>query len=285
MEAACMLPPRHKKFAEAIRAEGNPYDRPKKDRQKPYSTIVIDRDGEYLFFGGCTSTYLLPEVIQDSLKILRAGKVSHTFLGMDEPCCGSVMFRAGYSKSAEELALKNVKLFNQSGFSKIITVCSGCYRTFKVDYPELLGDVDFKVYPISEIISNLLREKRIRLNPIVEELVTYHDPCHLGIHCGVFDQPRDVIKNAYGTSFVEMVRNREDSRCCGAGGGVKSAFPEISVAMAEQRLLDAKATGAKRLLTSCPFCILNLRDAANQKRIDFAIDDLTTIVAKQLKQE
>ena len=280
-----MLPPKHKTFADAIGAEGNPYGRPRKDRQRPYPAVTNNRESEYLFFGGCTAAYLLPEVIQDSLRILQAGKVSHTFLGADEPCCGSVMFRSGYSKAAEELALRNVKLFKERGFKKIITVCSGCYRTLKMDYPQLLGDVGFKVYHISEIISSLVEEGRIKLDQVAEGLVTYHDPCHLGLHCGVYDEPRDVIKNVYGAQFVEMTRNRKDARCCGAGGGVKSAFPEISVAMAEQRLLDAKATGSKSLLTACPFCLLNLRDAANRKKMDFAVNDLTSVVAKQLKKE
>jgi heterodisulfide reductase subunit D len=284
MNSGYMLPPRHKAIAEAIEREGNPYGRPREDRKRPYPTADPQKKGEdvYLFFGGCTAAYLIPEMIGDSLRILQAGKVPYAFLGSEEPCCGSVLFRSGYSKSAETLAHRNMKLFNRRGFSKIITICSGCYRTFKIDYPEIFGETGMKVYHISEIISELLGEGRIKLKARHESKVTYHDPCHLGVHCGVFDQPRSVIKEIYGDSYIEMVRNRKDSRCCGAGGGVKSALPEISVTMAGQRLLDATETGARKLVTSCPFCLINLRDAAKQGRNEIKIYDLAGVVAAQL---
>ena len=280
----CLLPPRHKTILEAILREGNPYGKPREDRRKPYPNMEYRREAEYLFFGGCTATYLLPEMVRDALNILQAGGVQYAFLGVEEPCCGSVLIRSGYAKDAEKLALQNLRLFEKKSVSKVITICSGCYRTFKIDYPELLGDTGFKVYHISEIISDLLSKEKIKLKKLdeAEEKVTYHDPCHLGVHCGVYDQPRNILQEIYGNCFVEMVRNRRDSRCCGAGGGVKSALPEISVAMAEQRLLDATDVGAKLLLTSCPFCLINLNDAAKQRKNDTQIIDFVHIVAKQL---
>ena len=284
MNAGCLLPPRHKAIAEAIEREGNPYGRPREDRDRSYPPVDPAKKGEnaYLFFGGCTAAYLVPDMIRDSLKILEAGKVPYTFLGSEEPCCGSVLFRSGHSRSAEALVYRNMKLFNGRGFSKIITICSGCYRTFKIDYPEIFGETGMNVFHISEIISELLCEGRIKLNGSNIDKVTYHDPCHLGIHCGVFDQPRSVIKEIYGDSFIEMVRNRKDSRCCGAGGGVKSALPELSVTMADQRLMDAAEIGARTLVTSCPFCLINLRDAAKQGKREVRIDDLAGIVAAQI---
>ena len=114
---------------------------------------------------------------------------------------------------------------------------------------------------------NILKHRKINKNPFVKYLknfnkkdlnVTYHDSCHLGRHCNVFDEPRNVISNV--ANLLEMQNNRENSLCCGAGGGVKSAYPEIASQMADSRISQAIETGADLLVTPCPFCKLNLKD-------------------------
>ena len=132
-----------------------------------------------------------------------------------------------------------------------MTSCAGCYKTLKDDYEGL------DVIHISQFLKRLIDDKQ--LNFTENDLnVTYHDSCHLGRHCGVFDEPREIISSV--ANLAEMENTRENSLCCGAGGGVKSAYPEIANEMAKSRINQALDTNAELLITSCPFCKLNLKD-------------------------
>ncbi|MDP2766157.1 MAG: heterodisulfide reductase-related iron-sulfur binding cluster, partial [Candidatus Methanoperedens sp.] len=108
---------------------------------------------------------------------------------------------------------------------------------------------------------------------------TYHDPCHLGRHVGVFEEPRYVLNNLPGIKLVEMERNRREQRCCGAGGGVKAGIPDLALAVAKARMNDAKATGAQTLISTCPFCRRNLIDGRDELKMDMYMDDLVVLVA------
>jgi Fe-S oxidoreductase len=148
---------------------------------------------------------------------------------------------------------------------KIIVSCAGCYKTLKEDYEGL------DVIHISQLLDELIRENKLELTKTDLD-VTYHDSCHLGRHCNVFDEPRNVIEIV--ANLVEMENNRENSLCCGAGGGVKSAYPEIASQMAQSRIAQAKETNCKTLVTSCPFCKLNLEND------EIEVLDLTEFLVK-----
>ena len=180
----------------------------------------------------------------------------------DEKCCGSVLFRTGFEDEALEQISKNTEVFKDE---LILTSCAGCYKTFKDDY----DDVD--VIHISQLIDDLIKNKKLNFSK--KDLnVTFHDSCHLGRHSNVFDSPRDVIKAA--ANLVEMESIRENSLCCGAGGGVKSAYPEIASEMAKSRINQARDTGCETLITACPFCKLNLENE------DLEVLDLTEFLVK-----
>ena len=131
----------------------------------------------------------------------------------------------------------------------------------------------------SQLFENLIKENKLPLNK-VDYSVTYHDPCHLGRHMGEYDSARKVISES--AKIIEMEHIRENSNCCGSGGGVKSAFPKLSKTIANRRIKEAEKTGADILITSCPFCKLNLEDSKSE---DDNIDvlDLTEFVTDQLK--
>ena len=112
--------------------------------------------------------------------------------------------------------------------------------------------------------------------------ITYHDPCHLGRHEKVYDEPRNMIKAVPGTTLNEMDRITMNSWCCGAGGGVKSSFKEFALKTSEERIREAELTGAKTLLSCCPFCKLNLKDGAESANSDLEIMDLTEFIEKNL---
>lgn len=214
-----------------------------------------------LYFRGCTAREKQTGIAEATERILKISGVDFHTLD-DEKCCGSVLLRTGFIDEAAEQIKKNTEILKGQ---KIITSCAGCYKTLKEDYDGL------DVIHISQLLNDLISEGKLNLSK--KDLdVTYHDSCHLGRHCNVFDEPRNVIKSV--ANLVEMDNIRENSLCCGAGGGVKSAYPEIANQMASSRLAQAKQTGCETLVTPCPFCKLNLEND------DMEVLDLTEFLVK-----
>ena len=198
-----------------------------------------------LYFRGCTAREKETSIQKATEKLLDIAGVDYHILE-DEKCCGSVLLRTGFFNEAQRQIEKNTEILNGE---KIITSCAGCYKTLKDDYEGL------DVIHISQLLDELIRDGKLNLEK-GELDVTYHDSCHLARHMEVFDEPRNVIESL--ANLVEMENNRENSLCCGAGGGVKSAYPEIATQMAKTRIDQAMDTGCKTLVTACPFCKLNL---------------------------
>lgn len=200
-----------------------------------------------LYFRGCTAREKQTNIQDATEKLLKKAGVEYHILE-DEKCCGSVLLRTGFEKEAKEQMEKNTEILKGE---KILTSCAGCYKTLKEDYEGL------DVIHISQFLDELIKQNKLNFSK--KDLnVTYHDSCHLGRHCDVFDEPRNVINSL--ANVVEMENIRENSLCCGAGGGVKSAYPEIAKQMATSRIGQAKETGCDILITSCPFCKLNLEN-------------------------
>jgi heterodisulfide reductase subunit D len=214
-------------------------------------------------------------------KILAAAGIKYTTLGAQELCCGSVLMRTGQTPTVKKLAQQNTKRFKELGAKKIVTVCPGCYLTLKVDYPKLVEDFPFEVLHISDFINQLLQSGKLKLTKQVGLKVTFHDPCHLGRRFNIYEPPRNVLLSIPGLKLVEMPHNRENSQCCGAGGGVKAAFSDVTSKIGVSRMEEAAQTKADLLVTSCPFCCLNLDDAGRQAQL-LPVSDLTEIVAEAL---
>lgn len=214
-----------------------------------------------IYFRGCTAREKETGISRATEKLLNLADVDYRILD-DEKCCGSVLLRTGFEDEAREQIEKNSEVFKDE---LILTSCAGCYKTLKDDYENV------NVIHVSQFIDDLINDKKIDFTK--KDLnVTYHDSCHLGRHSKVFDAPRDVIKSVAG--IIEMENIREESLCCGAGGGVKSAYPEIALEMAKSRINQAKDTGCTTLITACPFCKLNLEND------DLEVLDLTEFLVK-----
>ena len=213
-----------------------------------------------IYFRGCVAREKLNNIADATEKILKHVGIDYKVLE-NETCCGSFLLRTGFTSDAKEV-MKNT--LNEIREEKIITSCAGCYKTFKKDYKEILG-VELDVVHTSQLFNDLIKKGKIR--PLfLDKTVTYHDPCHLGRHLEEYDIPREILDNI--SNLVEMDRNKEKSRCCGAGGGVRAAFPEITENIAKMRIKDAEDVEAEILVTSCPFCILNLRSVSkNDKKV------------------
>ena len=200
-----------------------------------------------IYFRGCTAREKETSISDATEKLLKSAGIDYKVLD-DEKCCGSVLMRTGFVDEAQKQIEKNTKVLSDE---LILTSCAGCYKTLKHDYEGL------DVIHISQLLNQLIKEGKLNFNK--KDLdVTYHDSCHLGRHCEVFDDPREVISAV--ANLVEMENHHENSLCCGAGGGVKSAYPEVASQMSISRIAQAKDTGCNILLTPCPFCKLNLKN-------------------------
>lgn len=234
---------------------------------------------DVLYFVGCTASYDInvKEVGINTVNILDALGINYGILGTEEKCCGSVLLRIG-DYEFERLAEYNIRLFNALNIKMLITSCAGCYRTIKVDYPKM-GRLNMEVLHTSELLERLIREKKLELKYEVPLKVTYHDPCHMGRHSNVYEEPREVLRTIPGLEFVEMDRIREFSRCCGAGGGLKAGFSDVQNLMAQERVRDAEKTGASRLVSNCPFCYQGLQIGINAIQSKIKMTDLSELVA------
>jgi Fe-S oxidoreductase len=254
-------PEKHKKLRERIDEFYNPYgaDTAEKNRFKR------ENEADTLYFMGCTAPFRRPETVIATMDILDAAGVKYRVLGEDEWCCGSVMRRTGHLDAADGLRDHNVNEFKKAGIKTILASCSGCYRTLKEEY-EMEG---VEVLDVTEFVDRLMEQGNLNIEKS-EDLVTYHDPCHLGKHMKVFDPPRRVLDRI--ATLVEMEHCRENSLCCGAGGGVKSLNNNLATNIAKKRVEEAKATEAQMVITPCPFCRTNLTDVADGSLpvVDFA---------------
>jgi Fe-S oxidoreductase len=204
---------------------------------------------------GCFDSYRYPEFAKKTFEVLQRFGVT---LLPDEQCCASPLLRIGFREDAGTVMKRNLEQIRKIGARTIITSCAGCYTTLKNNYPE-----EFQVISLPEFLAEHLEElkpKRLDLT------VTYHDPCHLGRHNKIYEAPRKVIRAI--CTLKEMKNIKEDSRCCGGGGGVRVGFPDISLELARNRLEDVPE-GIDYLVTSCPLCLRNFRDAGgNIETID-----------------
>jgi heterodisulfide reductase subunit D len=175
-----------------------------------------------------------------------------------------------------------VKLFKKTGAKKIVTACAGCYKMLFQDYPKLTGE-KLPVVHVTQLLAEMIEKGLIQLKKDAETLtVTYHDPCHLGRHTEMYDWPRKILANLPGIKLIEMERTREKSRCCGAGGGLKTLDRDLVGKIADKRIDDACMTGASVIVTSCPFCEQTLSDAARAKGDKVKVLDITDLIVKSM---
>ena len=219
-------------------------------------------------FAGCTAAYRMPPMLQTGVTILQRQGIPYAYAGGREVCCASPFLRTGQVEMATSLVTSNIDLFHEMGTKRIVTACGGCSKTLRFDYPRLARATgrtwDFEVLHFSQVYAQLLRDGAVRPRRRVDRVVTYHDPCHVGRSQGLYEEPRFILRSIPGLRLVEMEHCREESRCCGAGGGVKANYPEMAAAIARDRVQEAMATGAEVLVTMCPFCQASFAQALKE---------------------
>lgn len=251
----------------------------KKKRIQEEPKDILKSRSPVLYFVGCTASYdnNVEEVGINTTNIFQAAGVDFGILGVKERCCGSVLLRMGDRPSFVSICTQNIEQFNGLGITKLVTSCAGCLKTIREDYPKV-GTLNFQVQHTIEYILELINDGRLKFTREVPLTVTYHDPCHLGRHAGVFDAPRRLLQMIPGVKLIEMERNREYSRCCGAGGGLKSGYPDMQNKISQKRIDDALATGATELVSACPFCYQGLQIGIQAKNAPIRMRDITELV-------
>jgi Fe-S oxidoreductase len=257
-------------------SEGNPlqFERKKRaDWANGLSIKPFTEGMEILYFVGCYLSFdpRMKKVATATANILKKAGVDFGILGTKENCCGESIRKTGSEEVFKSLAKENIKTFIDNGVRKVLVSSPHCYHTFKNEYSEFM--VNFEVIHISQYLSELIAAGRLTLTKEYANKVTYHDPCYLGRHNGIYDEPREVLKNIPGLELVEMPDSRKNSLCCGGGGGRIWMDTPKSERFSDLRLHQAKAVGAGVLVTACPYCITNFEES----RLNLEYNDLLEV--------
>ena len=275
---------------DSLKANGNPWDGVRAKRLEWAGGLDLPAftlDHEYCLFTCCTTAYdpanrqagrALPELLEYT-------GIAFGTLGAQESCCGDPAHKLGADKIFSELALKNTDLFLQSGVQKILTTSPHCHNAFKNHYDGLKSSIASEHY--TELLDRLVTAGRLR--PILEVVstVTYHDPCYLGRHNGIYEAPRRVLQSIPGLTLIEMASNRESSLCCGGGGGGAWGEYSRSQSLGVLRVEEALSTGAEVIATACPYCIRMLNDAVRILRVGdrIVVRDLAELLLQSVLME
>lgn len=308
---------KHQALIANLNKEHNTMHQPKTGRGEWADGLDVPRlftgKADVLFFAGCRSSYdpELQKNARAAVQLLQQAGVNVGIMGEWEMCCGGRIYSMGYRDEFNRFARANMNAWAKAGVKTVVTSCADGYHAFKRLYPQLGSQVE--VFHTVEFIDRLIKTGQLTFRSEVPMTVTYHDPCHLGRQgepyvpwngvekkiknqiivyeprkpryngaWGVYDPPRDILKSIPGVKLVEMERIREYSWCCGAGGGVREAYPEFSQWTATERIMEAQSTGAGALVSACPWCERNFIDAINAHGVTMQVYDIIDLVQKAI---
>ena len=270
-----------KTMSGSCHSQGNPWSEPREKRMDWASGLDVPTfgdDTEYFLFVCCTSCYdqRSRKIARSVVEVLKKAGVSFGVIGVEESCCGESVRKIGDEEEFGNLVQKNINLFTSKGVKKIITTSPHCFYTFTKEYPEMGGE--FEVVHISQLLNQLVADGK--LSPAgYGKKVAYHDPCYLGRHQEVFEEPRNLLKAA-GAEMVTMGREQKFSLCCGGGGGRLWMETPPEQRFSDLRVVEAADTGAEILATFCPYCISMLEDSRKGRGLEdkLEIKDISEII-------
>jgi Fe-S oxidoreductase/nitrate reductase gamma subunit len=248
------------------------------------STVLDHPEVEYLWFVGCAGSFddKAKAVSKAFAKILNQAGVSYAILGADEQCCGDPARRSGNEYVFQMLAEANIDLFKSVKFKKIITACPHGYNVIKNEYPQFGGT--FEMIHHTELIAELIKSGRLQIQTQNAAVSSYHDSCYLGRYQKIYEAPREIMKKVVKGRFQELKRNRDKSFCCGGGGARMFIEEHIGSRINHLRIREVADAGVHTLGVSCPFCLVMLQDAVNEKKLDNSIQvkDVAQLVAEHI---
>ena len=248
-----------------ISGTGNPLGEPPENRADWAKDLDIKdytEGTEWLYFIGCMASYApeLQRIPRAIVNLLKKAQVDFGILGSRETCSGESVRKAGDEHLFRTLAQTNIDTFEEFGVKKIVTTSPHSYHSIKNEYPELGGN--FEVIHYSQFLAELIKEGRLKPTKELNKKVTYHDPCYLGRHNGIYDEPREILHSIPGIELIEMPRSRGNSLCCGGGGGGIWMETKKGERFADIRLEEAIEAGASVLAAACPYCMSMFEDSA-----------------------
>jgi len=250
--------------------------------------VEYKNEGEIGFWAGCTASFVEADIAENAVHILKEGGVEFAYLGKDENCCGTPFLTAGKWDTFEQIFRHNVEQINKRGIKTLVVSCPGCWVSlehFYKDWAKKLGLTwDVKIEHISETTSRLIEEGKLNFKQEVNKTLTWHDPCHIGRHGGIYEPPRHVISSIPGVTYVDMESNRENGRCCGSVL-TRIGDPKVSDKIAYLRLKEAEDVKADEVLTTCPCCEFQLRVGGRNTGATVPVKDFTSVVAEALGYE
>jgi Fe-S oxidoreductase len=271
-----------------MEVQSNPWGLAQEERGKwaeatGIKTLSEDADVEYLFFVGCAGSYdqRAMEVSRAVVKILQHCKVKAGILGSEEICTGDSAKRIGNEYLAQQLAQQCVETLNKYQVKKVLTACPHCYNSLKNEFPDYGGS--YQVLHTSEFIRQHIESGSIRMDSDKNGKTAFHDSCYLGRYNDIYDAPRYIIQSATGSAPEEMKDNREDSFCCGAGGGRMWMEEKLGTKINDQRTQQSIDTGASTVAVGCPYCLTMLTDGLKaHNREQVKVKDIAELVAESL---
>jgi Fe-S oxidoreductase len=274
---------------ENMEQRSNPWGIAPTERSKWYSTLPVQTfDGattEYLFYVGCAGAFdsRIKHVTVALATIMDKAGLSWGVLGKDEKCCGDSLRRLGNEFVFDRMAKENVALFRERGVRKVVTLCPHCYSTLKNDYRQY--GLELEVVHHTDLLQELLATGRIRPEGLADMgAVVFHDSCYLGRHNDVYASPRSVLERATGEAPREMGRTRENSFCCGAGGGRMWMEEHTGSRINLERVDEALATGAQTICVACPYCMTMFEDGLKDRDMASSrVKDIAEVVAEALR--
>ncbi len=307
----------HRAIIDSLNREQNTMHQPKTRRGEWADGLEVPRlssqKAEVLFHAGCRSSYDpdSQKSARAAVLLLKNAGVDVGIMGEHEMCCAGRVYSMGYRDEFTRFARANMIAWAKAGVKTVVTSCADGYHAFKRLYPQVGAQVE--VFHTVEFIDRLIKEGKLTFRSEIPMTVTYHDPCHLGRQgepyipwngaekkiksqiivyepkrpryngaWGVYDPPRDILQSIPGVELVEMERIREYSWCCGAGGGVREAYPEYSKWTATERIAEAKASGAEALVSACPWCERNFKDAISTLGDTMRVYDIVELVQQAM---
>ena len=277
-----------------IQDSGNPFGESRERRAawtEGLSVAAFEPGMDYLYWPCCVPAYdaRAAGVAKATVRVLEAAEISFGILGDGESCCGEAVRRAGAEEVFQSVAGANVAAFREAGVKRTVVTSPHCYRTFQQEYGELgagSGHPGFEILHQTQLFARLIDEQRLRPTRALEKKVVYHDPCLLGRGCGVFDEPRQVLKSIPGLELVEIPNySREHSLCCGGGsGGVWLDRPKEE-RLSVVRVQQAAATGAEILAVACPYCLQMFEDSVKTSGLELEVKDVSELLAEALSME
>jgi Fe-S oxidoreductase len=252
----------------------------------PVPTIEQNSDPDVLYWVGCAAAFdpRAQKIARSLAEILNSAGINWVVLGREEKCTGDLARRTGNEYLFAQMATENVAALEALKPKVIITSCPHCFHTIGKEYPQFGGNFVMKHH--TEFIDELIRDGKLKVAANADGSVTYHDPCYLGRHNGIFDQPRALIQST-GARLTEPTRSRSNSFCCGAGGGQFWKDEEKGTErVSTNRYRELKQTGAKTVATGCPFCMRMITEETAKEEPETAMEvlDIAEIVAKNLQK-